>query len=699
MALEVEPRTRLVFLKLFERHLAPELIKLYNELDTFFVEAGVDALDTLGVQLDDASAQSPMAEVKLTLQRLLRDIPSRSDQGAASAQTGAYATEEQRATIYRELRQTLAQPLESPSEVAASLAQLVEASANPSAGRHEIFHLLLELATAQLPTDLRALATVATLPLVDLQRRSPAWHTRPRHPARLWLQALAALPPPTVPHPGDASVSATQNALQRALVRVIQMDPDWLNSADILRSAALGRPSVGTAEAYVDGDMANLLGAARAVDPRIRRFANDYWKGVMVMRYLRDGGAGSTYQQAAERLTTLAWCLEPDPEADVRRRQTEALPDLMHAIEAGLKELGLSAAEGCQVAAALLAAPADSNEQTHPHPVSKPFTALHDAQLDELLKDAMERANLHVFKTARSKAGCKGMAASAAAVLISGSRAALAHVGDARIYLLRDAKLEALGSDHSLANQLAPAGPVAAPHQSAAERVLTRALGERDTVTIDLAAINLAAHDRLLICTDGLTDSLPGPTIAAALASEREPSAAATTLANAVAGRNADNATLCVIGCEADDGTDVTIAMGEATVGGTTRHANQDAVHCDAGLGLAVVCDGSGSRGAGAVAAGMVVYTVAEQVEKGLRRLRQTTGPAPAPTPVTETLHAEDDDDAPAPWDESPSDTDFDSCAHALPAGSPADQVIARLGRAEAARGADGESPPRQSAA
>lgn len=96
----------------------------------------------------------------------------------------------------------------------------------------------------------------------------------------------------------------------------------------------------------------------------------------------------------------------------------------------------------------------------------------------------------------------------------------VAHVGDSRAYLFRDGELHQLTCDHTLAQAMADRGQIA-PEDVAAHRykhVLTNVLGgHAGPVQTDLQHLLLAQDDRLLLCSDGLTDMVPDTEIARVL--------------------------------------------------------------------------------------------------------------------------------------------------------------------------------------
>ncbi|HZC06992.1 MAG TPA: protein phosphatase 2C domain-containing protein [Ktedonobacterales bacterium] len=141
------------------------------------------------------------------------------------------------------------------------------------------------------------------------------------------------------------------------------------------------------------------------------------------------------------------------------------------------------------------------------------------------------------------------------ALAISGARAAIAHLGDSRAYLLRDNQLLQLTEDHSLlARMEAVNHPLLEDPSFVVPRsVLYRSVGQEDNVSPDMMEFAVAPGDRVVLCSDGLWDELTPQTIGQTLADASSPRAAATdlvALANASGGN--DNSTALVIFFESE---------------------------------------------------------------------------------------------------------------------------------------------------
>jgi len=171
------------------------------------------------------------------------------------------------------------------------------------------------------------------------------------------------------------------------------------------------------------------------------------------------------------------------------------------------------------------------------------------AHANDLVR-SIESANRQIYEQALRDAASRGMGATIVAARITGSRLALAHVGDSRAYLLRANVLEQLTADHSLVAEQVRHGLMTSQQAAANElqSVLTRALGMDAKVEIDADEIELLPKDSLLLCSDGLTRMVSETEIAGILEQAPNSQMAAERLvqrANECGGH--DNITVIVI--------------------------------------------------------------------------------------------------------------------------------------------------------
>ena len=172
------------------------------------------------------------------------------------------------------------------------------------------------------------------------------------------------------------------------------------------------------------------------------------------------------------------------------------------------------------------------------------------ARGQDALLEALHEANGIILRSSNEDERLRGMATTCTAALVRGRVARIAHVGDSRAYLFHEGRLSQLTDDHSVVAQLVREGYLT-PEEAAVHprrNVIMRALGSIDDVEIDASEAILDAGDRLVLCSDGLTNCLDDPTIARVLGDGRDAQSAAERLverANAAGGP--DNITVVVI--------------------------------------------------------------------------------------------------------------------------------------------------------
>jgi len=125
-----------------------------------------------------------------------------------------------------------------------------------------------------------------------------------------------------------------------------------------------------------------------------------------------------------------------------------------------------------------------------------------------ILKDSLIVANKVIFEAAHSETEHYGMGTTAVSLLVGDRSVAIAHVGDSRIYLIRDHSIEALTEDHSLVMEQFKRGMISAEEarKSDMKNVITRALGADEQVNPTIDEIIPLQDDLFLLTSDGLTD-------------------------------------------------------------------------------------------------------------------------------------------------------------------------------------------------
>ena len=125
-----------------------------------------------------------------------------------------------------------------------------------------------------------------------------------------------------------------------------------------------------------------------------------------------------------------------------------------------------------------------------------------------VLRDAIARANKIIHQTAHSHSGCEGMGTTIVACLFYDNRLSVAHVGDSRLYRVRNGSLEQITLDHSLLQELVDRGFYSREEAERAtnRNYVTRALCVESRVEVDLQEVEVEKDDIFLLCSDGLPD-------------------------------------------------------------------------------------------------------------------------------------------------------------------------------------------------
>ena len=132
-------------------------------------------------------------------------------------------------------------------------------------------------------------------------------------------------------------------------------------------------------------------------------------------------------------------------------------------------------------------------------------------QEEPFLKKALLYANRFVFQKAAHEEALAGMGTTAVCALVRSGNVYLCHAGDSRAYLIRDGKLTQLTHDHSYVQELVDCGTITeeeAEHHPQ-KNLITKALGVDYRLEPEFTAAKLKREDRLLLCTDGLTNMVP----------------------------------------------------------------------------------------------------------------------------------------------------------------------------------------------
>ncbi len=166
------------------------------------------------------------------------------------------------------------------------------------------------------------------------------------------------------------------------------------------------------------------------------------------------------------------------------------------------------------------------------------------------LRQAIETANSFVFRESEQNSEYAGMGTTVSAVALLGNWAYIAHVGDSRVYLCRPGQpLKQLTPDHTLVAEQIKNGLIneeeARTHSL--KNLITRAVGIRDTVDVDLFSLELQPEDTLILCSDGLTNMVSDETLEEEMLKEDFDALAPTLIDYALEAGGTDNITLVAV--------------------------------------------------------------------------------------------------------------------------------------------------------
>jgi PPM family protein phosphatase len=170
---------------------------------------------------------------------------------------------------------------------------------------------------------------------------------------------------------------------------------------------------------------------------------------------------------------------------------------------------------------------------------------------EDVLNDAVLAAHKVVSAAAARLPEHQGMRTTLTAAWRPPGESALwaVHVGDSRVYRLRRSRLELLTEDHTIFNELRRSGALPENREEWPNRaILSQAVGDEPWISPEFCHCPLAAGDRILLCTDGLTDMLDQAALREALNGTASPAGAAEALVRAANERGGrDNITVIVV--------------------------------------------------------------------------------------------------------------------------------------------------------
>lgn len=167
-----------------------------------------------------------------------------------------------------------------------------------------------------------------------------------------------------------------------------------------------------------------------------------------------------------------------------------------------------------------------------------------------LLENAFLKANSEILQDQAKHPERADMGTTAVAVMFREGRSWCAHIGDSRLYRFRGAKLHQITEDHTWVARAMKSGDLTSEQARIHpwRHILSKCLGREDVKQVDVQSFDLETKDRLLLCSDGLTEELSDQIIASHLKTIRACDRAASALVNAAKDRGGrDNITVVIV--------------------------------------------------------------------------------------------------------------------------------------------------------
>ena len=180
--------------------------------------------------------------------------------------------------------------------------------------------------------------------------------------------------------------------------------------------------------------------------------------------------------------------------------------------------------------------------------LDREYSSIEEAR--SMLRERMLEANAMLIKVVDDYPQLAGLGTTLSVILRVGNQAVIAHIGDSRVYRLRDKDLVQLTQDHTFVQRLIDTGQIT-PEEAAVHprrSVLMRVLGDVDaSPTIDVDIIPLHTNDVFMLCSDGLTGVVPDEDIHTVLSKQAAPQTLANELVTRSLAEGApDNVTVVV---------------------------------------------------------------------------------------------------------------------------------------------------------
>lgn len=177
-----------------------------------------------------------------------------------------------------------------------------------------------------------------------------------------------------------------------------------------------------------------------------------------------------------------------------------------------------------------------------------------NADYEKGIKEAFAFANREIYEKSIADEELKGMGTTAVACIAMNNSIYIAHIGDSRAYLIRKKSISRLTIDHSVVEELLKKGKITESEAKnhPMKNVITDALGVEEKAITDIKVIKLNKNDAILLCTDGLSNSLSTEQILKICISNNEDDVPKQLAGAAAVGGSTDDISAVYIICKGD---------------------------------------------------------------------------------------------------------------------------------------------------
>ncbi len=177
-------------------------------------------------------------------------------------------------------------------------------------------------------------------------------------------------------------------------------------------------------------------------------------------------------------------------------------------------------------------------------------------EAEKWLLETLQKVNEEIYHQAQNEENYAGMGTTVVVTITTEEFVTIAHIGDSRCYLFNENGFQQITEDHSLVNELVRSGQIS---QADAEfhprkNIVLKALGTEEKVTAEVQSICWEQGDKLLLCTDGLTDKVTNEELSEYISTMRDLSETANELIHLANDRGGeDNISVIIINHESSE--------------------------------------------------------------------------------------------------------------------------------------------------